>query len=139
MAWKEFQYSCLGGDTFNYRPYVDVVISSENKEIRSAGLIDSGCQTTMIDIEVAEFLKIDLKNCEKVHVGGIGGEGGLGYRAEVSLTFPDFDFSFVSPVTFANIPTQLLLGQFDFFKHFKVLFETNGVFKLNPIKRIAKR
>ncbi len=140
MAWSKFKYSYVGGrDDLGYRPYLEVeVIGSSGKRAAMFAIIDSGCQTTMINKGMGPLLGVDFSKCKRILVGGVGGEGGYGYLTEVALEFRDFPgVSFVTPVTFSDIPAEMLLGQDNFFRNFDIMFcGKEQEFQLNPIKKI---
>jgi len=123
-----------------YRPYLKVHLRASGEEIPVFALVDSGSQVTMLHISLARELKINLAQCKKVKVGGVGGDGRIGYESEVELVFPDFPGThLLSPVVFAECQAEALLGQLNFFSNFKVLFEGHvSVFKLNPIVRMRR-
>ena len=83
------------------------------------------------------MLGVSLASCKKVLVGGVGKGEQKGYQTTLEIEVPDCKTSFISPVIFANLPADMLLGQDAFFEHFHILFEGNvKKFKLNRITRI---
>jgi len=137
MAWKEFEYSCISADsTLSYRPYIRTILHGK-EALQLLALIDSGCETTMINIEVAALIGIELTKCKRVLVAGVGKGSQKGYQTEIDIEIPGCNSTFASSVIFADIPTEMLLGQESFFKNFQILFEGNeNKFKLNKITRL---
>ncbi|PIR84953.1 hypothetical protein COU15_03305 [Candidatus Kaiserbacteria bacterium CG10_big_fil_rev_8_21_14_0_10_45_20] len=67
-------------------------------------------------------------------LGGVGGDGRKCYFSSINLKVDAFKDPFETPVLFADIPIQLILGQSNFFINFKVLFERDkAVFKLSRV------
>ena len=137
MSWHEFKLTHQwNGDHVEHRPVIAVQVTGSCGSLTVFGLVDSGCETTMISKDIADVIGIDLNACKTCRIGGVGGTGGIGYLSQVTLTFEKLDTSFESPVIFADMPIQMLLGQHNFFAHFKVLFERDkGTFKLNKIHK----
>lgn len=138
-SWIEYPYVRWNATVgfVECRPLVTVTVCSNNREITLDGLVDSGCETCMINVELAEPLGVDLAMCERVPVGGVGGKGIIGYLTTVKINLRDVKQEFETPIIFSDIPFQLLLGQSNFFINFKVLFERDlNIFKLQPIPRL---
>ena len=124
-------------DSVEYRPILTVKVISNEVEIPLDGLVDSGCETCMIHIDLASAFEIDLTKCIKIGVGGVGGKGSIGYLTTVKIRVEEFEHEFETPIIFADIPTQLLLGQSDFFKQFRVLFERDQArFQLSRVPKL---
>lgn len=139
MAWKEFEYSKVPLRDPAFRPYVKVVLSGDNgKNLTVTALIDSGARRTIVEKGLAPIFGVKLTECEKTDVAGIMGDG-IGYKSELNLSFPDFPRkNYQSPVVFTKmLSIDMILGEDLFFKNFKILFEGNETFQLNPITRIS--
>jgi hypothetical protein len=137
MRTIEYQYTReWNGSGVDYWPKVpaSIVIGGISFDC-DGGIIDSGAQDCLVNIELAKRLKVDLRSCASVPLGGASGEGAVGYLyQEAKLRITDFDFELTTPVIFAPFPAELILGQKGFFDHFQVLFEKNkGIFKLTTI------
>ena len=139
MSWKTYHYSCNQSiDVVNsekiFRPYVELIVRHDGVEAPVSVLLDSGCETTTLHTDIAKFLGIDLSSCETCSVTGVGVKSRTGYRSRVMLYVHEFDYEFETPVIFADIQILGLLGQNNFFEHFRVLFEGNKKqFKLHRI------
>jgi Aspartyl protease len=108
-----------------YRPFIPIVPRANGEELLPInGLIDTGANRSFIDLELAEVLGFDFKGLPSKPVGGLGGSGGKGWSATISVYVPDFDFEYTSHVIFTKLDEQIMiLGQRDFLKEFDVLFQ----------------
>ena len=117
-------------------PNVQIQVIHKDKVFNTLGLIDSGCQVTHVNYEIAEFLGIDPeKDGEKTTTTGISGQAGEGYMYPVTLGVVDAGDSFRASVVFVrNLPMAVLLGQENFFEKFNVRFEkSKGVFFIERV------
>jgi hypothetical protein len=139
MAWIKYSYDCRfdlnGGKSICDTPNIEVEVSCENKSFKVFGLIDSGCQITHIDVEVAKQLGIDLSSCKEIGVAGvIKGAKSKGYFSKIYIKLKDHGDKFESPAIITDMPIPLLLGQNNFFDKFKVKFEkSKGTFELSRV------
>ena len=135
MGWIKYKYSCqFDQATSALRcedPLVEVELSYGGKTIKVLGLIDSGCQKTNINADVARYFGIDLKKCGPIKITSAVGVA-TGYESSVGMKLKDLGSEFKSPVTFLeNLPIPVLLGQNNFFETFDVKFEKrNNTFEL---------
>lgn len=125
MVSKEYGYTCeWNNGEIDYWPKIPALVRIGDKSINfDGGLVDSGAQHTLVNIDVAAVLGIDLSSCQRTILGGAGGIGSEGYRTEITIEIPDFNFCFQTPVIFTAIPAELIFGQKHFFDHFQVIFE----------------
>lgn len=125
MDWKEYKYYAqLSGDDMVYRPIVGVVLSTIKDSIETIGIIDSGCDYTLINAEYAEELGITPATCETAVVGGIADKGTPSFIAKIKLRIEGFEDIFEVNARFVpGMVVNVLLGEVDFFENFKVLFE----------------
>ena len=87
-------------------------------------LIDTGCDTTLMDADIAELLGIDSTKCEKIAIGGVVGESVEGFIGKVLLSVEGFDDKFSLEVIFVKgMKIACLLGHNDFLKIYKARFE----------------
>lgn len=126
-AWVEYNYRCiLSPDGEGYScdtAHIPVKIMYGTETFSTEGLLDSGCDTTLVNMEVAEFLEIDLSQTPSIFVAGVGGYG-RGKRASVLLHVDDLGEPFEAPVVFLeNLKVPVCLGQKTFFDKFNVRFE----------------
>jgi len=116
-------------------PNIDVELSfNDSIPYTFTALIDSGCQKTNINADIADIFGIDLTKCPQVKIGGITGSA-IGYEFSIDMKLKDFGEKFESPAIFVpNLPVPILLGQSNFFDKFDVKFEKrNNVFELKRI------
>jgi len=128
MKWKEYHYSGQWGKdgVVAYRPLIQVEVSRNGSDtlIPIIGLIDSGTDGILFDIEVAKILGIDTNSCQRVRVGGVGEKEG--FRCQINLSIPDFKVSIDASAIFTeDLPFSCLLGQREFFEKFHIRFEKN--------------
>ena len=139
MAWIKYSYDCRfdlnSGKSICDTPNIEVELSYGNKSMKVFGLIDSGCQITHIDMEVAKQLGIDLDSCKEIGVAGvIKGVKSKGCISKINMKLKDLGYKFESTIIITEMPLPLLLGQDNFFDKFKVKFEkSNGTFELSRV------
>ena len=106
------------------RPIVELEIIGKNDTLNALGLIDSGADTTMMNIEYAKVLGIDLENAQKKEFLGIGSARVTTYISSVTMKVKHFDMPITTPVAFTDSsPVDVLLGQEAFFECFRIKFE----------------
>lgn len=115
------------------RPIIEIEIVGLKESVTALGLIDSGADTTMMNIEYAKLLGIDLDKAEKKEFLGIGDTRITTYIASVTIKVKHFDKPITTPVAFTESSSvDILLGQEDFFESFRVKFEKdNDTFDLS--------
>lgn len=122
------QYSYLGtlttgAKSITYLPSLRIDILGEKSHIRQMAMIDSGSSITLMDFEIAEFLKVDIAKCKKVNLAGITGRSD-GYESTVTIVLDGLKEKLSLPVIFTKeLNTGILLGQIGFFDKFTVIFE----------------
>jgi len=110
-------------------PVVPVTYLGRNGEaFESAALLDSGADYSIIFVEHAEILGVDLSSCEKTDCQGVGGKV-KAWKTKVQVRLKGKgehrSFTFELPVMVierqaSNFP--LLLGREGFFEHFEITF-----------------
>ena len=106
------------------RPIVELEIIGKNDTLNALGLIDSGADTTMMNIEYAKVLGIDLENAQKKEFLGIGSARVTTYISSVTMKVKHFDTPITTPVAFTDSSSvDVLLGQEAFFECFRIKFE----------------
>lgn len=120
------------------RPMVELELVGKTETINALGLIDSGADTTMMNIEYAKALGIDLEKSVKKEFLGIGGTRVVTYIASVTMKVKHFDTPMTTPVAFTDSSSvDVLLGQEDFFESFRIKFEKDhDVFDLSLSSKI---
>ena len=119
---------------------MDVTVHHKDESITFTGLIDSGCDTTMMSLDIATAIGIKHNACVKIPVRGIAGavEGCL---HEVVLQIQHFNEKILMPVIFApKLAVPILLGQRDFFQNFRVKFQKDdNTFELSRAPQPAAK
>jgi len=117
------------------RPLVELELVGNGQTICALGLIDSGADTTMMNLEYARVLGIDLTKATKKDFLGIGGTRVNCYLSSVGMKLKYTDHTFTTVVAFTESPSvDILLGQEDFFECFRIKFEKDrDIFELSPV------
>ncbi len=120
-----------------YRPLVDITIGSETQSRTIKALIDSSSDITLINARVATILGINPEGKNSGSVFGMGGGEMNGFFATVSIQVTKIHqvlhFT-VLIVEDENEYIDIVLGQEDFFRNFKICFkQSEGKFYLEYI------
>jgi len=84
-------------------------------------LLDTGADITTFNAKIAEFLKIDWRQCPSFPYSGIGGAT-PGYIHQVTIEYSGFRYD--TEVAFVeNLPRLGLLGMHGFFDRCKCYFD----------------
>ncbi len=140
----KFQYTTtLSTNTkgkFTKRPLVELELIGKEKNVTGLGLIDSGADTTLINIQYAQLLGINLESADKKEFLGIGEGKVMSFISTVTMKLKHFDIPITTPVAFTDSPSvDILLGQEDFFECFRIKFEKDhDVFELNQVVKKLK-
>jgi len=106
------------------RPLVELELIGKSQNVNAIGLIDSGADTTLMNIGYAIILGLDLDRAQKKEFLGIGNSRITSYIADLTMKVKYFDAPITSRVAFTDSPSvDILLGQEDFFKNFRIKFE----------------
>lgn len=134
----KYQYTTtLTHDTkgrFIRRPLIELELLGRNsKSIKAFGLLDSGADTSLINIEYAKSLGIALDTRRTIKFMGISGNPILCHVADIDVRVKHFTKPLQISAAFIDSPSVgLLIGQEDFFEIFRIKFEKDhDVFELN--------
>ena len=106
------------------RPIVELQLIGKTETLNVLGLIDSGADTTLMNIAYAKVLGIDIGKSEKKEFLGIGDSRVTTFISSVTMKVKHFDIPMTSTVAFTDSPSvDVLLGQEDFFECFRIKFE----------------
>ncbi|MDO8590973.1 MAG: retropepsin-like aspartic protease, partial [bacterium] len=95
-----------------------------DQTVNALGLIDSGADTTLMNLQYAKVLGIDLDPANKKEFVGIGDSRVNCFLSAVTMKLKHFDVPITTPVAFTDSPSvDILLGQEDFFECFRIKFE----------------
>lgn len=119
------------------RSMIEVTIHGPNGPHKELALLDSGCDRTLLNAEIASIIGIDLSKARKAGlVRGILGVGKEVYAVELEIQ-PEYLDKVKIPVNFIETENfAVLLGQEGFFDLHKIKFERNHkVFEIIPVKK----
>lgn len=125
----KFEYKKVPGspnpaDLWVSKPYLTVRLSAAGKTVQLDALVDSGAETSLFHSSVAKVFGFDLKAGPQKEYFGITGEPAVCYFHPVRFQVVGLSHSIDLMVAFADTSSVgALLGQADFFQHFKVTFE----------------
>ena len=126
MAWIKYPYTLFPtrNGSFLSKPLLEIEISANGITNKQRAIVDSGADMTMMRADIAEVLDIDKSKCNITKVGGISGPPVDCFVCDVNIKVEHFDEPFTASVLFVpNLNVNVLLGQDDFFKNFRVKFE----------------
>jgi hypothetical protein len=106
----------------DYFPIIELVISFQNRFVRTSALIDSGATTSIFRPDIADQLGIKIEKGKEVYLSGVGGRI-KGYLHELKIEAAGRKF--ISPIIFSYEYTVSLnlLGREGFFKNFVIVFD----------------
>lgn len=115
-----------------FRPLIPITFKANDRVFESYALIDSGSDYTVLPIEIAGKLGLQLSHHLKYYIEGAGGNDFAIYRSSAEIEYVlqqrgSKAIRWLSHVYFAESGTTLLLGQKGFLDRFQV--------KLNGSKR----
>jgi len=106
------------------RPLIELEIMGKEKNAKAFGLIDSGADTTLINIEYAKRIDLSLDSRKTKSYIGINGPSVICYLSVVPIKVRYFAEPINVSVGFIDSPAvDILLGQEDFFEQFKIKLE----------------
>ena len=123
------------------RPMVELELIGKNEKLNVLGLIDSGADTTLMNIEYAKVLNIDLSDAKKKEFLGIGNTSVVSFISTVNVKVKHFDTPILTTVAFTDSPSvDILLGQDDFFENFRIKFEKDhDTFELSLSPKTSRK
>lgn len=121
------------------RPILNLEIMGKNGEkIEVVGVIDSGADTTTLNIQYADFLGVRLNPSTSQKIIGVGQEEVSVFRGEFAFTIKGLDDHVVKvPAWYVDSKhVNILLGQEVFFEQFRIKFEKDhDTFEVIPVKK----
>jgi len=123
------------------RPIVELELLGKSENLNVLGLIDSGADTTLMNIEYAKVLGINLEQAAKKEFLGIGSVRVTTFLSSVTMKVKHFDTPITTPVAFTDSASvDVLLGQEDFFECFRIKFEKDhDTFDLSLSPTVVRR
>jgi|SRR3989344_7056915 len=120
------------------RPLLEIeLIGAGGKRLDVLGLIDSGADTTTMNMQYAHFLGIDLTKARQREIVGIGNGRVKVLLCNLKVNIKQIDEEIEIPVWLVDSENvNILLGQEVFFDTFKIKFEKeNGIFEVVKSKK----
>ncbi len=115
--YKQIEY----GKIFN--PYVRIPVKTSFSWQDLWFLVDSGADTTMLTVSIADQLRLDIDKTKKTQLFGIGEKSVSAYPGKIMIKIGkytvDLRIYFID-----SEDTTLLLGRLDFFDRFNVCFDS---------------
>ncbi|OGY31540.1 MAG: hypothetical protein A3C02_02360 [Candidatus Andersenbacteria bacterium RIFCSPHIGHO2_02_FULL_45_11] len=131
----KIEYTPAGIGSTVSKPYVSLIMCSQNKRIYVDGLIDSGSDHNLFSIVLAESCGIDLRHAARVSVAGFNhtGKKNKGYLVPVKYVLDNYEW--VGDTVFVETEQPHgFLGQAGFFDAFNILFSySHETIELNPV------
>ncbi len=123
------------------RPIIELELIGKTENVNVLGLIDSGADTTMMNIDYAKVLGVDLEKAKRKEFVGIGDAHVTTFISSVTMKVKYFDFPITTPVAFTDSPSvDVLLGQEDFFECFRIKFEKDhDTFDLSQSPKMERK
>lgn len=105
------------------------------ESLKELALIDSGADRTLMNVEIAKALRIDLSKAKRSAVTGVTGQQEV-FVMDVEIK-PEYLEKVKIPVSFIDSEfVGVLLGQEGFFDAHKIKFEKDhNVFEITPVKK----
>jgi hypothetical protein len=118
-------------------PLIKVRLSCNEKTIQVNALIDSGASSSLFHSSIADVLGIDLKAGIPKEFTGITGKTIEAYFHLIGFQIVGMNSPIEIGVAFTESPgVGALLGQTDFFQHYKVTFERyNQRIEISPARK----
>lgn len=119
---------------FIKKPIVSIEVFGPKDSKKFDALLDSGADSSLFNIQVAEILGISLSNAKPAKFTGISGHIN-GYRLDkIKVKLENMTKTIEIPVCFIDSPTvTLLLGQEGFFDNHRIKFEKDhDAFEITP-------
>ncbi len=111
-----------------FRPMIPVTFKADKEAFKAYALVDSGADYSILPIEIAGILNLDLSNQPRFDILGAGGSTFRVYKSPIELEHSIQKRGFreirwQDTVYFAESGSTILLGQNGFFKHLKVTLD----------------
>ena len=118
------------------RPYIPIRVIGSNGFWEGYGLIDSGADRSLFNIQIAEKIGLDSTGGSFENFGGIEGGELKAYLHEVKIKIIGMDKEINIKVGFINSTgVAAILGQDGFFDAFRIKFEKDhGIVEITPVK-----
>lgn len=118
------------------RPYIPIKLTGPKGFWEGYGLIDSGADRSLFNIQIAEKIGLDLTKNRSENFGGIEGGTIEGSIHKVSLQVIGMEKEIGLLAGFVSSSgVAAILGQEGFFDEFRIKFERDlGLIEVNPVR-----
>jgi len=116
------------------RPVLPIVVKNNDKKLNYLVLIDSGADHNIFHAEIGEELGIDIKKGKKLNFWGTSGEKQVAYYHHILIEVGGWEYKCYCGFSYEieHLPYGLL-GQDDFFKQFRIIFDySKEQFEIRP-------
>jgi hypothetical protein len=106
-------------------PIIPITITLSEKRLDVEALIDSGANRCFCQIEIGEFLNVQLASCSREPVSGVGGSAEV-FIHKVKIDIEHGVYILPAEMGFGHFNFHgfsCILGQKDFFENVDVLFQ----------------
>lgn len=118
------------------RPYVPLKIIGQKGSWEGYGLIDSGADRSLFNMEIAEEIGFDLDECQLENFSGIEGGKLEAKITKIRLQIAGFEEIKIVAGFVNSSAVGVILGQEGFFDEYRIKFERdNGTFEVIPVRR----
>ncbi|MDO8569893.1 MAG: retropepsin-like aspartic protease [bacterium] len=121
------------------RPMLELeFIGKDGSKINAIGLVDSGADTTMLNIQYADFLGVKLDEKNTRNILGVGNGTVLVYVSTFRFKIKQMEDKEIEvPAWYVDSNNvDILLGQEVFFEMFKIKFEKDhDTFEVTPVRK----
>ena len=118
------------------RPYIPIRLIGPNGFWEGYGLIDSGADRSLFNLEIVEKIGLDLTDSKFENFGGIEGGNLKAKLAKIKLEVSGISEGIEIMAGFVNSKgVAAILGQDGFFDNFRIKFERDhGIVEINSTK-----
>lgn len=119
------------------RPYISIRLTGPKGTWEGYGLIDSGADRSLFNIQIAEKIGLNLTKSQTQNFGGIEGGNQEAKLSKIQLQVIGMDETIEIVAGFINSSgVSAILGQEGFFDNFRIKFEKDhGVVEVILVKK----
>jgi len=118
------------------RPYIPLKIIGQKGIWEGYGLIDSGADKSLLNIEIAEEIGLDLDESQFENFSGIEGGKLKAKITKIRIQITGFEEIKIVAGFVDSTAVGVILGQEGFFDEYRIKFERdNGTIEITSVKR----
>ena len=120
------------------RPILELeLINKKLEKIQVLGIIDSGADTTTLNIQYADFLGVKLDRTRPKEIIGVGSGKVSVYQSVFPFEIKEMGIKLEVPAWYVDSQNvDILLGEEVFFETFRIKFEKDhDTFEINAVKK----